>query len=77
MFRNLEAEMARNRINKNDLAKLLEVRYATVLDRMNGRYRFYFDDVLLIRDTFFPKLTLEYLFENDKQEEVGEEGETV
>lgn len=75
MFRNLEAEMARHRINKNDLAKLLGVRYATVLDRMKGRYRFYFDDVLLIRDTFFPNQSLEYLFE--MSQEVGEDDETV
>jgi transcriptional regulator with XRE-family HTH domain len=66
MYRNLKAEMARNEITLSDLAEVLGVRYATVSDKMNGKYRFYYDEVLMIKYHFFPKLDIEYLFEIKK-----------
>lgn len=66
MYRNLEAEMARNKVTKKDIAKLLGVRYATVLDKMNGKYRFYYDEALAIKKAFFPNLNIEYLFDSEE-----------
>ncbi|MCR8658950.1 XRE family transcriptional regulator [Paenibacillus endoradicis] len=65
MFRNLEAEMARNGVNKGDFAKFLGVRYATVIDKTKGRNRFYLDEASKIQRHFFPNCTIEYLFEQD------------
>ncbi|MDN5388873.1 XRE family transcriptional regulator [Bacillus sp. LB7] len=66
MHRNLRAEMARNGITMVDIAKFLGVRYATVNDKVNGKYRFYFNEALKIKRHFFPQCDIEYLFENDE-----------
>lgn len=60
--------MAREGISMVDIANLLGVRYATVNDKVNGKYRFYYDEALKIKNTFFPDKSLEYLFENDEDE---------
>ncbi|MDQ0254892.1 plasmid maintenance system antidote protein VapI [Evansella vedderi] len=60
--------MAREGISMVDIAELLNVRYATVNDKVNGKYRFYYDEALKIKEAFFPNCTLEYLFENDNEQ---------
>lgn len=67
MYRNLRAEMARQGLTMFDLAKLLEVRYATVCDKMNGKSRFYYDEALKIKKHFFNQLNIEYLFEAEQK----------
>lgn len=62
MYRNLLAEMARRGISKKDLALFLEMRYPTVVDKTNGKSRFYLDEAFKIRDRFFPDCKIEYLF---------------
>lgn len=71
MFNNLNAEMARNGVTKKDIAKLLGVRYATVIDKTNGKSRFYYDEVLKIQKEFFPNCTIEYLFESERTKETA------
>lgn len=63
MYPNLRAEMARKGVIISDLSSHLNLRYATVSDKMNGKFRFYYDEALAIKNTFFPKHSLEYLFE--------------
>lgn len=63
MYKNLRAEMARNGVTIGDMAKALGVRYATVNDKLNGRFRFYYDEALKIKKLFFPECELEYLFD--------------
>lgn len=58
MHKNLRAEMARNGITMVDIAKFLGVRYATVNDKVNGKYRFYFNEALKIKRHFFRSATL-------------------
>lgn len=70
MYKNLEAEMVRNNVTRTNLANLLKVRYATVIDKMNGKSRFFYDEALKIKTVFFPDLTLEYLFQVDEKSEV-------
>jgi len=65
IYKNLAAEMARKGITKKDLAKLLNMRYPTVVDKTNGKSRFYLDEAIKIKDIFFPDLDLEYLFDSD------------
>lgn len=66
MYRNLLAEMARNDITKKDLADFLGLRYATIVDKTNGKFRFYLDEAFKIKNHFFPDLPIEYLFESDE-----------
>ena len=64
MLNNLRAEMARKNITMMDLANLLGVRHATISDKINGKYRFYYEEALKIKNTFFPECSLEYLFDS-------------
>lgn len=63
MHKNLRAEMARKGITMVDISNFLNVRYATVNDKVNGKYRFYYDEALKIKRHFFPECNIEYLFE--------------
>lgn len=64
MYKNLEAEMARNGITKVALAKKLNMRYPTLVDKLNGKYRLYFDEALRIRQEVSPEKDLDYLFKS-------------
>ena len=66
MYRNLEAEMVRESITRKDLAKTLDVRYATIIDKLKGRYSFTLDEAFKIRNRYFPHLSFEYLFETEE-----------
>lgn len=63
MYRNLEAEMAREGISRKDVSKCLGLRYATVIDKMKGRTQFSIFEAFKLKDQYFPCLSIEYLFE--------------
>lgn len=67
MYRNLEAEMVREGITRKDLAELLDVRYATVVDKLKGKFSFTLDEAFKIKNGFFSDLSFEYLFEITSQ----------
>jgi len=71
LLMNLKAEMARHNIRIGDISELLDVRKATVSDKINGHYKFSFDDAVRIKRRFFPNLDIEYLFENDDVAKTG------
>ncbi len=60
--------MVRNGVPPKKIAEFLNVRYQTVIDKLNGKYTFSFDDALAIKKEFFPDKELEYLFEKNKEE---------
>ena len=62
MLRNLKAEMVRTGIKAKDIAEFLNVRDSTIYDKLNGHYVFSFNEALAIKQRFFPKYDLEYLF---------------
>lgn len=66
MLRNLKAEMSRNNVKPKEIADLLGVRYATVIDKLNGHYPFTFKEALSIKRRFFPNHDIEYLFESEE-----------
>lgn len=68
MYPNLEAEMAREKVTRKDIAESLGVRHATVIDKLNGKYRLYLKEAQEIQAVFFPHLTIEYLFEERREE---------
>lgn len=69
MFPNLRAEMARNNIKSVQLAEVLNISYDSVSNKMNGKTDFTRSEIFKIRDTFFPKFKLDYLFETENQNE--------
>ncbi|QQK78189.1 XRE family transcriptional regulator [Salicibibacter cibarius] len=67
MLRNLRAELARRSILVKDVAELLNVRAATVSDKINGYYDFTYDEAYLVKRTYFPDINIEYLFEKSTE----------
>lgn len=70
---NLEAEMKRIGITRNDIAKLLDVSYRTIHSKFNGESQWQYAECVLIRDKYFPDKELSYLFpyaQQTKQEVV-------
>lgn len=63
MLSNLVAEMARNNINNSDIAKCIGCTERTVRNKIDETTAFTYSEAIKIRNTFFPKLETEYLFE--------------
>ena len=64
MFNNLEAEIKRKNIKKNDIAKVIGKTYITLTLKMAGKYPFTYDEALKIQETFFPEIEIKDLFKN-------------
>ena len=60
---NINAEMVRRRIRKPEVAAALGINQKTFRNKLSGKSEFTFSEVQMVRDTFFPDLSLEYLFE--------------
>ncbi len=63
MFPNLLAEMARKGIFIKDLSECVGIDRSTMSLKMNGIREFKLNEMKVIKDTFFPDLTYDYLFE--------------
>lgn len=61
MFPNLLAEMSRLDIKKSDIARLLNKSAPTVYAKFESR-TFTADEMIAIRDKYFPNATLDYLY---------------
>jgi len=67
MLYNLKAEMARKNIKHEDIRNVLGLSQRAIGNRMQGKVAFKLPEAQIIRDTFFPDLEIEYLFESDKE----------
>lgn len=65
---NLKAEMVRKGIRVEDIERLLGCSGKTVRNKMCGKTDFTFGEAQRIRDSFFPGMTLEFLFAPDDAE---------
>lgn len=61
-YENLRGEMARKNLRITDLAAALEITRATLGKKLARKYPLTLDEAFILRDTFFPECTLEYLF---------------
>lgn len=71
MFKNLEAEKARNRVTNKDFSETLVLSLSTINNKMTGKSEFTRREMITLRDKHFSGLSLEYLFDGE-MEEVGE-----
>ena len=62
VYVNLSAEMARNRILAKDIAKVLDISQQATSCKLSGKTQFSLPEAFKIRDTLFPTLTIDYLF---------------
>lgn len=67
MLKNFDNIRKDKKVSLVDLADLLEVRYQTVADKINGFSDFKFGEALLIKNTYFPEYDIEFFFEKEKQ----------
>ena len=67
MYPNLCAEMTRLNVKKSDIAELLGKSLPTIYTKFERR-TFTTDEMISIRDKFFSKMNLEYLFANTPME---------
>lgn len=65
-MKNLQAEMKKNSVSLYDMQSVLGCTERTVRNKLSGRTDFSYSEVRKIRDTFFPGMQLEYLFNDDK-----------
>lgn len=68
MYANLEAEIARRRIPKEEIAKSIGKTYATFTTKLNGKSSFLYEEALTIQENFFPSMDIKYLFRRDERE---------
>lgn len=59
--RNLRAEMARNGISKKQAEEVIGLSAPSMYRRFQGSTDFRVGELVKIRDTFFPELSLDYL----------------
>lgn len=62
-YPNLRAEMARNGVSVRDMETALNMPANRTYARLSGRTPFTLREAIKLRSTFFPALTIEYLFE--------------
>lgn len=63
MFLNLKAEMVRNSVTATDISRVTQKTDKSIRNKINGIGDFTLSEAYAIRDAFFPKLSIEYLFE--------------
>lgn len=66
MYLNLEAEIVRSNIPKENIAKAIGKTYNTLTLKLNGKYPFTYDEALKIQETFFPNIELKVLFKREQ-----------
>lgn len=59
--RNLRAEMARSGISRKQVGEAVGLGQSSISYRFNGEADFKVGELVKIRDTFFPELSLDYL----------------
>lgn len=67
---NLKGEMAKRNIKVEDVASTLKIHRNSASNKINGDTSFSIEEAVKIRDTYFPELSLKYLFEKPEKEVV-------
>jgi hypothetical protein len=62
MYRNLNAEMARNGYTVANVQAILKKCDRTTRSKLNGETPISIQEAIVIRDTMFPQLSIDYLF---------------
>lgn len=65
MFSNLEAEMARNKLNIKSLSRRTGINYESLKNKMSGTTEFKRREMILIKKEF-PNCSLDYLFQTNE-----------
>lgn len=63
----LQSEMRKRGVSLYDMQEALGCTERTIRNKLNGITVFSYPEVLKIRDSFFPGMQLEYLFDNERE----------
>ena len=63
IYPNLEAELRRSGISKKEMSERLGIPYSTLFQKLSGKRKTRLRDALKIRDTLFPGMKIDYLFD--------------
>ena len=64
MLRNMKAEMIRNHVTAKMVMEVIGKSDKTTRSKINGKSPLHFNEAIKIRDTLFPGMDIEYLFDN-------------
>jgi hypothetical protein len=67
VFNNLNAEIARHRVKKGDIAKLIGKTLATFSLKLAGKTPFTYEEACLIHETYFPECDFKVLFQRESK----------
>lgn len=67
-YKNLYGEMARIGLTIQDIAQLIGRSRTSTSNKLSGKHTLSLDEALLIKKTFFPNETIEYLFVDTNKE---------
>ena len=68
MLHNLEAEIARKKLTKQQVADRIGIGTRALYDKINGRTKFTTEEAFKLQKAFFPDQSLGYLFEQSDSE---------
>jgi len=71
MFLNLNAEMAKAKINIKALSEISGINYETLKLKLRGVTEFKRSEMVTIKKKIFPDKTLDYLFQTEEKGEWG------
>jgi hypothetical protein len=63
------AEMVRKGITRKDISEKVKCSYNSVIVKLNGKSDFTLDEATIIKEKFFPDLSIDYLFKRFDVEE--------
>ncbi len=64
MYKNLVAEMAKERITQKQIADTIGIHPNSVFNKLDGKTPFTIEQAFAIKKAFFPEQSLNYLFES-------------
>jgi len=68
LFPTLKAEMARRGITAVDVAEVIGISSKTAYKKLSGGSPFTLNETAMVRDKYFPAMTIEELFLSDRKE---------
>lgn len=64
---NIKGEMAKRNIKVEDVANVLNIHRNSASNKINGDTSFSIEEAVKVKDTYFPDLSLKYLFEKAEE----------
>lgn len=61
MFYEIRVQMLNHNVTFDDLARELNISRNTISKKVNGKNKFYLDEIMKIQEKFFPNITIDKL----------------